>query len=51
MVLICCTYCFQLDLATEPGMGTAGPRFTKNLTTNRRRNSVLKYRRYDYDLS
>ena len=28
-----------------------GSCFTKKLTTNRRRNSMLKDRRYDYDLS
>ena len=29
----------------------SGPRFTRNLTTNRRRKLLLKFRRYDYDMS
>ena len=28
-----------------------GSRFTKNLTTNRRRNSMLKDRRFEYNMS
>ena len=42
-------YCISLFVEV---CGTVyGPRFTKNLTTNRGCNSMLKYRRYDYELS